>query len=441
MINVVLPRARRSILAALLLSNLAVSPPAFATQSILLSWYPVVDPDIAGYAVYYGTSSHDYSHKLLIDEPSVVVSDLVENQTYFFAVSALNNGGLESALSDEVSYQVPPPPSGGYFGLFSEDNSIRPTSSGSFAVSVTPKGAYSGKLRLGMGRYSFTGKLDSSYEGSVTIQRRNASQLTVQFSLGTGDDAEKLFGSVSDGVWTSTLTGDRVVFNSKTQHAPFAGNYTLVIPGQKDDPGRPAGDGYGTVRVGADGIARFAGVLADKTKVSQSAPLSRLGQWPLWVPLNNGRGLLLGRMHFTYGQGIDWDGDLTWIKAPDLLAKYYPMGFTLDSHAVGSTYTVPVGGSNRMLNLTNGMIVFAGGNLGPGFTNAFVISADGKVSSASGSGLTFSFSPSSGRFSGKVTDPATGRSYSFGGAVLQRANAGYGFLLGTNQSSEVTLDQ
>jgi hypothetical protein len=232
-----------------------------------------------------------------------------------------------------------------------------------------------------------------------------------------------------------------VAFNSKTQPAPYAGVYTIIMPGQKDDPVLPAGDGYGTLIVGTDGTARFAGVLADNTKVSQSAPLSRDGQWPLWVPLNSGRGVLLGWMHFNSGLESDWNGDLTWVKPPDPLAKYYPGGFMLDSSAVGSAYVASAGVPDRVLSFTDGSIVFNGGNLAPGFTNAFVIGANGKANGKSGSGLSFSFSPATGRFSGKVIHPLTGRSYSFGGVVLQKANGGYGFLLGTNQSSEVTLGQ
>jgi hypothetical protein len=55
--------------------------------------------------------------------------------------------------------------------------------------------------------------------------------------------------------------------------------------------------------------------------------------------------------------------------------------------------------------------------------------------------MTIIFSSTTGRFNGTVIDPGTGRSFSFGGAVLQSANTGYGFLSGTNQSSEVTLGQ
>jgi hypothetical protein len=50
-----------------------------------------------------------------------------------------------------------------------------------------------------------------------------------------------------------------------------------------------------------------------------------------------------------------------------------------------------------------------------------------------------SFSPSTGIFTGTVTDPVMKRSWFFSGAVLQKDNAGYGFLTGTNEASEVAL--
>jgi len=53
--------------------------------------------------------------------------------------------------------------------------------------------------------------------------------------------------------------------------------------------------------------------------------------------------------------------------------------------------------------------------------------------------LSLAFSPPTGAFNGSVVEPSTGKSLSFSGAVLQKISSGYGFLLGTNQSSRVSL--
>jgi hypothetical protein len=61
------------------------------------------------------------------------------------------------------------------------------------------------------------------------------------------------------------------------------------------------------------------------------------------------------------------------------------------------------------------------------------------VSNLSGNRLTLSFSTSLGTFSGSVTDPTTLKPFNFKGAVLQKQNAGFGFLTGTNQTSSVRV--
>lgn len=53
--------------------------------------------------------------------------------------------------------------------------------------------------------------------------------------------------------------------------------------------------------------------------------------------------------------------------------------------------------------------------------------------------FTLSFSLSTDAFKGSATDPATGKALPFSSVVFQKQNAAYGCLLGTNQSSRVSL--
>src|ERR1041385_9013557 len=81
----------------------AVRPPA--TRSVTLAWNAYPMPDIAGYVLYYGTNSHDYTHSIFVGNgPSVTVTGLVERTTYYFAVTMMTGIGLESSPSAEVSY-------------------------------------------------------------------------------------------------------------------------------------------------------------------------------------------------------------------------------------------------------------------------------------------------------------------------------------------------
>lgn len=93
-------------------SLLAAAPQLHAAQAVLLSWDPSPDPTVAGYNVYYGTSSVNYT-RIVSAGPSLqaVVTNLSSGVTYYFAVTALDLFGQESVFSNEVTY-TPPRPAG-----------------------------------------------------------------------------------------------------------------------------------------------------------------------------------------------------------------------------------------------------------------------------------------------------------------------------------------
>ena len=90
--------------------KLPVTPPLMpqgltVTQgSITLSWLRNLEPDLAGYRVYYGTSSENYTKVLDVGNVNqLLMTGLTANVTYYFAVKAYSLGGLESlGFSDEV---------------------------------------------------------------------------------------------------------------------------------------------------------------------------------------------------------------------------------------------------------------------------------------------------------------------------------------------------
>ena len=70
-------------------------------------WRPIRELDLAGYKVYVGTASGTYSFPgsafVTGQVTSYTLSNLPKGQTYFFAISAYDNAGNESALSAELS--------------------------------------------------------------------------------------------------------------------------------------------------------------------------------------------------------------------------------------------------------------------------------------------------------------------------------------------------
>jgi len=328
---------------------------------------------------------------------------------------------------------------GTYNGLFNEASQVNQNSSGSFSVTVSTHGNYSGRVQLGANKLSFTGKLNLQCTATNTVNRRLAAPLTVQLRVGTNSEVDQIFGQLIDSAWTATMSGDRARFSSKTNPAPYVGSYTMIIPGQSGDSSKPAGHGYGTVKVATSGITIFAGALADGTKVTQSTALSRNGVWPLYASLYVGQGSLLSWITFANHASDDLSGTMSWIKLPVATARYYPGGFTTEVMASGSTYVKPASTDNLILNLPNAVVDFSGGNLNSDFSNDIALGLSSKVTNVSSNKLSMVFTTGTGLYKGTVVDPATGTTSPFAGAVFQKVDMGYGSLMGASQSSSVVV--
>ena len=103
-------QSQKAILCILLLLAGALAPASADSARVTLAWDPSPSPLIAGYRLYEGAGSGAYTNVLDVGAATTVtVSNLVAGTTYFFAVSAYDFVGLESALSAEVTYTVRPP--------------------------------------------------------------------------------------------------------------------------------------------------------------------------------------------------------------------------------------------------------------------------------------------------------------------------------------------
>jgi PKD repeat protein len=94
------------VLAILLLLIIAVR--AHAGQATL-AWDASTDPKVTGYKLYYGTASRTYSPTPISVGmvTSYTVSNLTEGARYYFAVTAHDSRGAQSAFSNEVSGTIP----------------------------------------------------------------------------------------------------------------------------------------------------------------------------------------------------------------------------------------------------------------------------------------------------------------------------------------------
>lgn len=422
---------------------------ALAGGNVEFNWQANTEPDVIGYNLYCGPASHTYTYVVPFGlVTNATISGLRDGTTYYFALVACTAEGERSDFSQEISQFIPlldkstnnfDSVSGSYNGLFFETAQVEQTTAGSFSLFVNKRGAYSGRLQSGNGRVSFAGQLDSSGRATNVIAGPNNTSLTIQFRVNGNGQTDILTGQISDGQTVSTLAADRASFNPRTAPAPFAGQYTCVLPGQGTDPSAPKAYGFGVARVSASGSATFVGTLADGTHVSQSAPVSQNGAWPFYVPLYSGKGSVISWLTFANQMNADLNGLMQWIKPAMPNTRYYASGFTNKSRMLGSTYRMPSPVTEPLLDLANTFIAFTGGDLGSGFTNAISVSFSTRVTNHSRNRLGITFSIPTGTFRGSVVDPVTGRAMPFNGVAFQKRALGYGLLFGSDQTSSVLL--
>jgi len=77
-------------------------------HDLVLTWNASPSSVVAGYNVYYGTNSGNYTYKVQAGNATeVVISNLLPGVTYYFAATAYDLNGDESAYSSEIIFIVP----------------------------------------------------------------------------------------------------------------------------------------------------------------------------------------------------------------------------------------------------------------------------------------------------------------------------------------------
>ena len=385
--------------------------------------------------------------------PDLSSANLTVGQTYSVtAIPAAGylfagwSGGLQSSsatisftMADGLALQanfVPNPfttASSTYNGLFNEADEVRLHSAGSFNVYLDGNGNFSAWVQIGYARHQFAGQLGLNLRATNVVTRWNGTPLTVELQVGQGAAAGQITGRVTDGTWSAPLAGGR-----SSASSPFAGEYTVVIPGTANDPSLPAGDGYATLHVAADGLGTMNGTLADGTPFSQTAYVTTDGDWPLYVSMYVGKGAVMSWLSFTNLSTSDVSGNLVWIKEAGASATSYPAGFTVGTKAVGSSYAQS-SEMGKALNLSGAVVTFSGGELPAALNNVVSVNAGSQVVNLSSTEMSFRISKPTGTFSGEVREPSSGAMRNFGGVLLQKQNAAYGTMTGGSLGSRVVL--
>lgn len=86
-------------------SWLPVQAAIAGSGTIGLAWDSSASPGVAGYRVYIGTTSGNYTTKVEAGNArTTTIQNLASGVTYYFAVKAFNTSGVESAFSNEITF-------------------------------------------------------------------------------------------------------------------------------------------------------------------------------------------------------------------------------------------------------------------------------------------------------------------------------------------------
>lgn len=414
-----------------LLALLAVVLPLHGfSKSVTLAWEPCPRTNIVSYVVYAGFASCNYLDAIPTGtETSLTLTNLAEHRTYYFAVTAINDLGLESMPSPEASYVVPGPPAGAYAGLLVPTGEFNGPAAGAVSLFVSAGGTYTGKLQLGRKRYPFSGKLDD--EGAASVQVRAGPNLSfgLRLEFDFGNPAQRVSGTIDPG--DILVQAHRLPDVVKGRNNRWAGRYTLALRPATNDAAAPAGAGWGTVTVSASGAASFAGVLADGTRLNLGGAVDARGAWAWYASLESGRKTLQGWIQFQDQSPTNVCGSVNWLQLPGKTASARSFNTVLAS--VGSVY-VPAAAHSMPLAWSQGWLTIRGAGLPSPLVLPAAFTPAGVLT---GTDFKVKLTSSTGKFAG--TCNSAGASIPFSGVLLQSFAIGEGYAAAGSSNGWVSL--
>lgn len=322
-----------------------------------------------------------------------------------------------------------------------------PTRSGSVTINLTDKRSFTANFVIDGKRYALKGEFSSTGTYTGMLQRGGTLPVwDVFLTLDYLNGANAISGRFEEGgLVVAQIDADSGAFNAKTAPAADAGNYTVSIspdPAQPLPALFPQGYSIGTVSISAKGAVKFAGMLADGTKVAQGTYLSPDRTWPLYLAPYKTGGMLTGTVTFRNTADLsDLDGSLAWEREAGGKAPYAG-GFAGTVGLIGSRYDKPLKGE-AVLHVANATpnleATFDSGDLADPQTKAFTLLNTNKVVSTTPKEFALSISTSSGLFKGSFVPLGETQARPFQGVILQKINIGTGWFPGGDVTGLVEI--
>jgi hypothetical protein len=318
---------------------------------------------------------------------------------------------------------------------------------GAVMLTLTRTGSFTGTLDFGGKRHRFSGAL--GVEGGAFVQvlsgRKQFMGLYLQMNLDAGTiEAQASFSQGEEYNQGSGIAA-RAGFDAATGPNPFAHLYTMSISplelrrdAEEPPPTTPEGHGYASLRIHADGQARFAGRMSDGTLLKAGGLQRRDGQLVLYAPLYKSRGSLSGELQFggrrDFGRG---SGDLFWSRPGSNEAE----GLDVPLESRASPYTPPATGEPA-ISISSGVLRIEGGDLLEAISKRADVDAAGNLvfKPDEPDKVRLKIDRASGLVTGSFLHPELG-SRAIKGVVHQQGNRVLGYFPGNTTSGAVEVTQ
>jgi Fibronectin type III domain len=96
-------RARISLLRWLICGMMLIASSVLQAAFVTLEWSPSTDPTVVGYKIYYWPAGGGVTNSIDVgDVTNVVVTNLADDTTYYFAATSYDGNDVESIFSNEI---------------------------------------------------------------------------------------------------------------------------------------------------------------------------------------------------------------------------------------------------------------------------------------------------------------------------------------------------
>jgi hypothetical protein len=201
------------------------------------------------------------------------------------------------------------PVKGTYTGLLANTNGVMPNNSGSFAITTTKSGLFTGRLIIGGARFGFRGQLDLDGNANVSIRRRTLPPLALTLHVDLTNGTDEASGYVTSSDWTAGLVADRNVFGV-VRPAQQAGLRGFVLQRTEDETTAATGSS----KIGINGLISVRGKLSDGRAFTTRGALAKNGDCPFYLSLNRGSEVVIGWLNFPLDEPSA-HGTVLWVKS------------------------------------------------------------------------------------------------------------------------------